>query len=124
MPDATCRYYGGIFTERSKNRWTALVPGGIKEPMDFKTYYLGLDPAEREPFAKSLGTSTGYCLQLCYADKKIELGFADVVVAKTKGKVKYSELPLTDRARKQIKARKWDADDQRQSPAYCCGAAK
>lgn len=69
--------------------------------MDFRTFYLGLDTHEREQFAKRCGTTRGYCNQVAYADKRIELGLADVFVAVSGGRLSLEGLPLTDRAHAQ-----------------------
>lgn len=66
--------------------------------MDFKTYFTGLPIAERESFAQQAGTSRGYCNQVAYAKKQIELGMADVFVAVSDGRLSLDDLPLTDRA--------------------------
>ncbi|HAX23080.1 MAG TPA: hypothetical protein DCY64_22690 [Hydrogenophaga sp.] len=66
--------------------------------MDFKTYFTGLPIAERESFAQQAGTSRGYCNQVAYANKQIELGMADVFVAVSGGILDLDNLPLTDRA--------------------------
>lgn len=66
--------------------------------MDFKTFFTGLPIAERESFAQQAGTSRGYCNQVAYAGKQIELGMADVFVAVSGGKLSLDELPLTERA--------------------------
>lgn len=66
--------------------------------MDFKTYFTGLPINERESFAQQAGTSRGYCNQVAYASKQIELGMADVFVAVSGGLLTLDDLPLTDRA--------------------------
>lgn len=66
--------------------------------MDFKTFFTNLPVAERESFAQQAGTSRGYCNQVAYANKQIELGMADVFVALGGGHLTLDELPLTDRA--------------------------
>lgn len=73
--------------------------------MDFKTYYLNLEPAKRDEFAAAAGTTRGYCNQVAYAGKQIELGVADVFVNLSGGVITHEELPLTDRAIAQRKAR-------------------
>jgi hypothetical protein len=72
--------------------------------MDFKTYWQGLEAAARETFAKDVGTSVGYCHQIAYGGKRIELGLADAIVAHTG--LTLDDLPLTDRAIFQQRARK------------------
>lgn len=73
--------------------------------MDFKTYYLSLSKQERSNFSEKVGTTLGYCHQLAYGDKQIELGLADVIVAVSNGALELSDLPLTARAEFQSKAR-------------------
>lgn len=73
--------------------------------MDFKTFYQALPPDERSKFAASSGTTVGLLHQLAYTDKEIELGLADVMVAKSGGKLSLASLPLTDRAKFQHEAR-------------------
>jgi hypothetical protein len=81
--------------------------------MDFKTYYRNLDPDAREKFAQRVGTTVGYCHQIAYGNKQIELGLADAIVAASKQDVGLSDLPLTDKALFQAKARKWDGTERR-----------
>lgn len=69
--------------------------------MDFKTYFLALPVAARDAFAEKAGTSRGYCNQVAYAGKEVELGMADVFVAVSDGALTLEELPLTKRARAQ-----------------------
>jgi hypothetical protein len=71
---------------------------GKLSDMDFKTFFTNLPVAERESFAQQAGTSRGYCNQVAYANKQIELGMADVFVALGGGHLNLDELPLTDRA--------------------------
>lgn len=66
--------------------------------MDFKTFYTAKPVAERESFALQAGTTRGYCNQVAYAGKQIELGMADVFVALSDGKLTLSDLNLTERA--------------------------
>lgn len=66
--------------------------------MDFKTFYTAKPIAERESFAQQAGTTRGYCNQVAYAKKQIELGMADVFVALSDGQLTLSGLPLTERA--------------------------
>jgi hypothetical protein len=73
--------------------------------MDFKTFYQGLAAKDRETFAEKIGTSPGYCHQIAYGMKQIELGLADAIVAHSGGKLGLADLPLTDRATFQHKAR-------------------
>lgn len=72
--------------------------------MDFKTFYLAMPVPKRTEFAEEIGTTPGYCHQIAYG-KRIELGIADVIVNASAGQIKLHELPLTDRAIFQSKAR-------------------
>lgn len=83
--------------------------------MDFKTYYLGLDPKARESFAERVGTTIAYCHQLAYGTKRIELGLADAIVAASVQKITLAELPLTEKAKFQSKAREWDGKSERRA---------
>ena len=73
--------------------------------MDFKTFYQGLTPDQRLVFAEQVGTSVGYCHQIAYGAKRIELGLADAMVAVAGKALTLDDLPLTDRATFQRKAR-------------------
>ena len=73
--------------------------------MDFKTFYLGLPPAKRDEFCAGASTTRGYCNQVAYTGKQIELGMADVFVALSDGAMTLDELPLTDRAAQQRRVR-------------------
>lgn len=63
-----------------------------------------MHPDDRELFAAATGTSTGMLTQVAYGHKQIELGFADVLVAKGNG-YGLDALPLTDRAKDQNRIR-------------------
>lgn len=69
--------------------------------MDFRTFFTSLPIAERESFAQQAGTTRGYCNQVAYAGKQVELGMADVFVALSDGKLTLDGVPLTDRAASQ-----------------------
>lgn len=69
--------------------------------MDFKPFFFGMQPAERETFAALAGTSVGMLTQVAYGNKSIELGFADVICALSKGSVQLADLPLTENAQRQ-----------------------
>lgn len=69
--------------------------------MDFKAFYFGMPVAERETFAQRAGTSRGLLTQVAYGHKQIELGFGDVIVTLSEGKVSLDELPLTENASRQ-----------------------
>ena len=72
--------------------------------MEFKNFYLAMSQEDRDAFAASTGTSTGMLKQVAYGHKQIELGFADVLVAKGNG-YGLDALPLTDRAKDQNRIR-------------------
>ena len=78
---------------------------GVFLGMDFKTFYLGLPRPDREAFAAKIGSTVGYCHQLAYGKKQVELGMADVIVASSGGVIEIEALPLTERARFQRVAR-------------------
>lgn len=89
--------------------------------MDFKTFYRGLTPLQREEFAQKVQTTTGYCHQIAHG-KRLELGLADVIVAVAPafgGAVTLDELNLTDRAAAQHAVRKaaprpaWNGEERR-----------
>lgn len=71
----------------------------------FKTYWQGLEAPEREAFAKNIGTTVGYCHQIAFGGKRVELGLADAMVAHSAGRLSLADLPLTDRAKFQHAAR-------------------
>lgn len=73
--------------------------------MDLKTHYKSLTVDERDALAKSAEISVGMLAQVAYEHKEIELGFADVLVAKGGGMFGLDGLPLTERAKKQRKLR-------------------
>lgn len=81
--------------------------------MQFKTYWQNLTPEQRTGFATRVGTTEGYCRQLAYGDKKIELGLADAIVAAAQPDIGLNDLPLTQRAQFQAEARKWDGKTER-----------
>ena len=78
--------------------------------MDFKTHYFRLSHEDRERFAESTGTSVGMLNQVAYGHKNIELGFADVLVAKGGGAFGLDGLPLTERAISQNSLRSESGD--------------
>lgn len=69
--------------------------------MDFKTFFFDMPVDDRDKFAAKANTSRGVLTQVAYGNKRIELGFADVLCALSRGKVGLDELPLTDNAQKQ-----------------------
>lgn len=90
--------------------------------MDFKTYWQTLTPEARTALANKVGTSVGYCHQIAYGAKKIELGLALAIVAAAGQKLTLDDLPLTDRAKFQNEARQWDGKTERR--AKCAARAK
>lgn len=74
--------------------------------MDFKDFFLGeLSVSERDHFAASAQTTRGMLTQVAYRNKPVELGFADVLVALSRGKVSLDGIHLTDRAKQQRRIR-------------------
>ena len=69
--------------------------------MDFRTFFLGLAPSEREAYAGDAQTGVPTLLQVAYGNKQVELGFADVLVALAGGNLSIDDMPLTERAAKQ-----------------------
>lgn len=67
----------------------------------FKTFFMAMTPDERERYAASAGTTVGTLQQVVYANKRIELGFADALIAVAGDKLKLDDMPLTDRAMQQ-----------------------
>ncbi len=90
--------------------------------MDFKTYYRGLDPQARKEFAERVASTEGYCSQIAWGNKQIELGIADAIVAVSRGAVTLDDLPLTVKAQQQRIARQWDGKvERRKTPRPCDG---
>lgn len=79
--------------------------------MDLRTHYKNLTADERESLAKAAEISPGMLAQVAYGHKEIELGFADVLVAKGGGNFDLDGLPLTERAKKQRALREAPAAD-------------
>jgi hypothetical protein len=73
--------------------------------MSFKTFFLEKSVAGRETFARKAETTVGYCNQICYGGKHVELGMADVFVALSDGRLTLGDIPLTDRAVRQRQIR-------------------
>lgn len=70
--------------------------------MSFRDFFLPLPPTERTAYAAKAGTSVPMLLQVAYGNKRIELGFADVLVAVApRGALRIEDMPLTDRAAQQ-----------------------
>ena len=69
--------------------------------MSFRTYFLGLDAAQRLAYANRSASTVGYLTQVAYGNKSVELGLADVLVAVSDGQLTLADLPLTDRALEQ-----------------------
>jgi hypothetical protein len=72
----------------------------------FKNFYQGLPIEGRAKFATRAGTTVGYCNKLVYGGAKVELGLADVMVAASGGKLAHGDIPMTERAIKQLMARR------------------
>jgi hypothetical protein len=68
-------------------------------------YLQALKPAERRAVAKEVGTSPAYLRHLAKGRKQTSLGLADALVAASGGLLDLEVLPLTDRARHQLRAR-------------------
>lgn len=79
--------------------------------MSFRNYFCDMDASARGRFAERAGSTVGYLLQVAYGNKRVELGFADVLVAVADGKLTLGDLPLTDRALEQDRRRRvvWEA---------------
>lgn len=92
--------------------------------MDFKTYWQKLTPEARSAFAKKVGTSVGYCHQIAYGAKNIELGLADAIIAAAQPTLKLDKLPLTERAKFQDDARKWDGKTERRGDQQPCSSSR
>ena len=73
--------------------------------MEFKNYFFSLPRSEQEAFAQRAGTSHQMLAQIARGNKQIELGFADVIVAMSGGALTLEDIPLTERAEFQSKAR-------------------
>jgi hypothetical protein len=69
--------------------------------MDFKTFWQAKNADDREKFATDAGTTPGYCHQIAFGNKHIELGMADAFVAVAAGVLSLDDLPLTERAQRQ-----------------------
>ena len=78
--------------------------------MDFKDFFLGeLSVAQRDAFAGEAHSTRGLLTQVAYRNKSVELGFADVLVALSQGKVSLDGIPLTNRAKQQRRIRETSA---------------
>ena len=71
----------------------------------FKEFYLALDIDSRERFARTAGTTVGYCSKLIYGGARVELGLADVMVAAAHGQLTHDGIPMTRRAKEQMRKR-------------------
>lgn len=67
----------------------------------FKAFFFDMSVAERETFAERAHSSRGLLTQVAYANKRIELGFADVLIALAGGAFNLDSLPLTENAQRQ-----------------------
>lgn len=81
--------------------------------MDIKTFYKSIGPEDRDALAKAADISPGMLAQVAYGHKEIELGFADVLVAKGGGNFDLDGLPLTERAKKQRALREAPAIEEK-----------
>jgi hypothetical protein len=82
--------------------------------MDFKTFYFAKTVDGREDFATRVGSTRGTLTQVAYGHKRVELGFADVIVALSGRSVDLDGIALTDNARKQRSLR--EGGKRRQAP--------
>lgn len=87
--------------------------------MDFKTFFFAQPVAARDEFAAKAGSSRGLLTQVAYGHKRVELGFADVIVALSGRSVDLDGIALTDNARRQRVLRESGRGKRRQalSPA-------
>lgn len=69
--------------------------------MTFRDFFMGMAPPERATYAESACTTVGTLLQVAYGNKRVELGFADALVAVAAGRLALDDLPLTERAAQQ-----------------------
>lgn len=69
--------------------------------MKFKTHLYQLQTDERQRLAELAHTSVPMLQQIAYGNKRIELGFADALVALCDGSIALDDLPLTERAKHQ-----------------------
>jgi hypothetical protein len=68
--------------------------------MDLKTFLEGIPSSMRSAFADKAETSWAMLTKIAYGHKKVSLGFADVIVAISSGKVTLDELPLAEDAKR------------------------
>lgn len=66
--------------------------------MSFKDFFFGLPHPERVQYAESAATSVAMLSQVAYGNKRVELGFADVLVAVSRGRLSLEQIPMTGRA--------------------------
>jgi hypothetical protein len=92
--------------------------------MDFKTFFFNKTVAERDEFAALAGTSRGLLTQVAYGNKRVELGFADVIVALSGGSVELDGIALTDNATRQRQIRQAIRRRGRQSAIRVASAPK
>lgn len=67
----------------------------------FKDFFFALTPDARADYAAKAGSSIQMLQQLAYGNKAVELGFADVLVALSDGRLTIDDIPLTERAARQ-----------------------
>lgn len=76
--------------------------------MTFRTFFLSLSRPEREAYAQQAGTTAATLIQVAYGRKRVELGFADALVAVSGGALGIADIPLTDKAAAQHAIRSGD----------------
>jgi len=69
--------------------------------MDLKAFLAHLPAPLRKDFATRAECSYQTLVKVANGSKQVGLGFADVIVALSGGKVTLDELPLADRAKRQ-----------------------
>lgn len=83
--------------------------------MDFKTFFFAKTIQDRDEFASRAGSSRGLLTQVAYGRKRVELGFADVIVALSGRSVDLDGIALTDNARRQRLLREFPRGRRRQA---------
>lgn len=73
--------------------------------MNFRRFFLDMPPEQRAAYAERADSSVGYLLQVAYGNKRVDLGFADVLVAVSDGRLSLAGLPLSERAEQQHQIR-------------------
>lgn len=83
--------------------------------MTFKAFFFDLTVPEREDFADKAGSTRGLLTQVAYGNKRVELGFADVLVKLSRGKLTLDDVPLTENAARQRAIREGKRTPARES---------